>query len=154
MNNAGNAIKVLLKIDPEEQNERVEIFAREYSEQIRQIEQAANNGSELTQLVGITGTSHQLIQTVDATLFFTRNKRVWVRVNGIEMQLRQRLIELEDRLNPKQFVRISQSEIVNLKHIQSLDFSIAGTISLKLKDKTTCYVSRRSLANFKRQLGL
>lgn len=154
MNKAEKTLRVILKIDPTEQNERVEIFAREYTEQIRQIEQVAYQDEKFEQFIGISGSGHQLVQTTEASLFFTRNKRVWVRTNGTELQLRFRLTEIENRLNPQQFVRISQSEIVNLKHVQSLDLSIAGTISLKLKDGTTCYVSRRSLPNFKRQLGL
>lgn len=154
MNNTDKPLRVILNIDSGETDARVEIFAREYTEQLRRIELIAESGTEFRHLIGMTGSGHELIAVENISVFFTRNKRVWARTNSRDFQLRQRLSELEQRLDTKQFVRISQSEIVNLRFVQSLDFSIAGMISLRLTDGTTCYVSRRSISNFKKQLGL
>ncbi len=149
-----NTFKVLLHIDSTETDARVEIYAPAYSEQIRLIEQVAQATPEITQILGFSPAGHKLLPVEQIALFFTQQKRVCVRAQGEVFQIRQRLFELEERLNPKHFIRISQSEIVNLRFVQSLDFSIAGTISLKLKDGTTTFVSRRCLKNFKQQLGI
>ena len=71
-----------------------------------------------------------------------------------EYTLRLRLYEVEERLKSDIFVRISNSEIINLKKVVNFDLSIAGTISIKLLDGTTSYVSRRFVTKIKKILGL
>lgn len=68
--------------------------------------------------------------------------------------LHRRLYELEELLDRKQFVRISNSEIVNLKQVKNFDLSFAGTICVSLKDGTVTYVSRRYVSKIKQVLGL
>ena len=71
-----------------------------------------------------------------------------------EYTVRLRLYELEDRLKSSSFIRISQGELVNLDYIHRLDLSFQGTIEIEFKNKTKSYVSRRSIKNFKKALGL
>ena len=69
-------------------------------------------------------------------------------------QLRLRLYELEERLDDTLFVRISNSEIVNLKKVKNLDLSFVGTICMELSNGDVSYVSRRYVSKIKRLLGL
>ena len=71
-----------------------------------------------------------------------------------EYLLRLRLYELEERLNPDRFVRISNSEIINLKKVKSFDLSITGTICVQLSNGTVTYVSRRYVSKLKKILGI
>ena len=68
--------------------------------------------------------------------------------------VRLRLYELEERLDPHTFVRISNSEILNLKKITAMDLSLTGTIRITLEDGTSTYVSRRYVKKIKDALGL
>lgn len=68
--------------------------------------------------------------------------------------LRSRLYELEEWLDTKQFVRISNSEIINLKKVKHFDLSFTGTICVKLSDSAVTYVSRRYVAKIKKILGV
>lgn len=68
--------------------------------------------------------------------------------------LRERLYELEGRLDRHTFVRISQSEIVNLHKVTALDLKLTGTIKMTLTGGTVCYVSRRYVKKIKEALGL
>lgn len=69
--------------------------------------------------------------------------------------MRLRLYELEERLDRHTFVRISHSEIVNLKRVTALDLSFSGTIKMTLADgAAVCYVSRRYVKKIKEALGL
>ena len=52
------------------------------------------------------------------------------------------------------FVRISHSEIVNLRKITALDLSLTGTIRITLAGGTVCYASRRYVKKIKEALGL
>ena len=66
----------------------------------------------------------------------------------------QRLYELEEQLDRHTFVRISHSEIVNLKKVTGLDLSLTGTICMTLEGGTTVYVSRRYVKKIKEALDL
>lgn len=68
--------------------------------------------------------------------------------------LKLRLYEVEERLKQDIFVRISNSEIVNLKKAKNFDCSISGTISIKMCDGTVSYVSRRFVSKIKNILGV
>lgn len=71
-----------------------------------------------------------------------------------EYTLRLRLYEIEERLNPHQFVRISNSEIINLNRVDNFDLSFTGTICVKLSNGTVTYVSRRYVSKIKKILGM
>lgn len=71
-----------------------------------------------------------------------------------EYTVRIRLYEIEERLNPGQFVRISNSEIINLKKVKNFDLSFTGTICVELVNGMTTYVSRRYVSKVKKILGI
>ena len=61
---------------------------------------------------------------------------------------------LEERLDGRSFVRVSNSEIVNLKRVTALDLRLTGTIRMTLTGGVTVYVSRRYVKKIKEVLGL
>ena len=69
-------------------------------------------------------------------------------------ELRERLYELESKLDRHTFVRISHSEIVNLRRVTALDLTLTGTIRMTLEEGTVCWVSRRYVKKIKEALGL
>ena len=71
-----------------------------------------------------------------------------------EYTLRLRLYELEERLDADQFVRISNSEIINLRKVDHFDLSFTGTICVSMSNGTTTYVSRRYVSKIKKILGI
>lgn len=71
-----------------------------------------------------------------------------------EFFLRQRLYEIEERLDQSKFVRISNSEIINLRKVKHFDMSFVGTICVSFSDSTVTYVSRRYVSKIKKILGV
>ncbi len=71
-----------------------------------------------------------------------------------EYTLRLRLYELEERLDDRKFVRISNSEIINLRKVDHFDLSFTGTICVCLSNGTTTYASRRYVSKIKKILGI
>lgn len=61
---------------------------------------------------------------------------------------------MEERLNSNYFIRISNSEIINLKKVKNFDLSFTGTICVELMNGTTTYVSRRYVSKMKTILGI
>ena len=86
--------------------------------------------------------------------FYGEDKDVRAQTAEAVYTVRERLYELERRLEGRQFVRISHSEIVNLKRVTDLDLSLTGTIRMTLTGGVTVYVSRRYVKKMKEVLGL
>ena len=85
---------------------------------------------------------------------FAASGKVFAETDRGEYTLRLRLYEAEQRLDSRFFVRISNSDIINLKKVRSFDLSLAGTICITLSNGTVTYVSRRSVAKIKQLLGI
>ena len=96
----------------------------------------------------------EVIEQADLIRIYASNGKVIAATRKGEYALRHRLYEIEERLPPHQFVRISNSEIINLKNVNSFDFSLSGTICVKLADGTATYVSRRYVSKLKKILGI
>ena len=82
------------------------------------------------------------------------DKRSFVYTKAGCYETKHRLYELEERLRPFSFVRISNSEIINLKRVRSFDLSLVGTICVALSDGSKAYVSRRYVPKIKEVLGI
>lgn len=85
---------------------------------------------------------------------FAESGKVFAETNHGEYALRLRLYEAEQRLDSKTFVRISNSDIINLRKVKGFDLSFAGTICVTLSNGTVTYVSRRFVAKIKQLLGI
>ena len=96
-----------------------------------------------------------LLRTTDIIRFYGENKAVFAQDGtGEKYEVKLRLYELEEKLDSRTFVRISNSEMVNLKKVTALDLTLGGTIKMTLAGGTVCWVSRRNVKNIKRALGL
>lgn len=96
----------------------------------------------------------EVIEQADLIRIYASSGKVIAVTRKGEYALRLRLYEIEERLPSHQFVRISNSEIINLKNVNSFDFSLSGTICVKLADGTATYVSRRYVSKLKKILGI
>ena len=85
----------------------------------------------------------EILDPEDLIRIYTNAGKTFAVTTKGEYTLRMRLYEAEKRLYSQSFVRISNSEIIHLKKVNSFDLSITGTICVKLSDGATTYVSRR-----------
>lgn len=106
-------------------------------------------------LTGWQGERAVRLDTADILRIYAGQKEVYAQgTDGTEYLLRQRLYELEERLRGTGFVRISNSEIVDLGKVTALDLTLTGTIKLTLRGGGECWVSRRYVKKLKEALGL
>lgn len=96
----------------------------------------------------------EVLEPTDLIRIYAHSGKVFATTNKGEYALRLRLYELEERLIPNQFVRISNSEIINLKKVHNFDLSFTGTICVKFDNGATTYVSRRYVSKIKKILGI
>ncbi len=85
---------------------------------------------------------------------YSQDKKVFAETKDGTYTLKARLYELEETLDNRVFMRISNSEIINLRQVKRMDTSLTGTICVSLKNGTQTYASRRYVALIRRQLDI
>ena len=146
-------MQVEIKIDPSYPQPKIIILTASMTDDVNSL---VKKLSEDVPRI-ISGSRDNQIEVLDQTdlirIYANAGKVFAVTTQG-EYALRLRLYELEQRLNPNQFVRISNSEIIHLKKVKSFDLSLTGTICVKLSNGTVTYVSRRYVSKLKKILGI
>ena len=146
-------MKVEIKIDDSYIEPKILILTAAMTEDVNLI---LNKLSENTPQV-ISGCKNEKIEVIeqeDLIRVYAGSGKVFAVTDKGEYTLRFRLYEIEERLNPNQFVRISNSEIINLKKVNNFDLSFTGTIRVELTNGTAAYVSRRYVSKIKKILGI
>ena len=144
-------MKVEVRIDPGCGETGVTITAPALTDEVKAL--AARLEGD-TALIGWDGDTAVPLPEGDILRCYGEEKGVKVQTIGGVYDLRERLYGLEGRLDRHVFVRISHSEIVNLKKVTALDLSLTGTIRMTLAGDTVCYVSRRYVKKIKEAIGL
>ena len=96
----------------------------------------------------------EVIEPESIYRFYSSQGKVFAVTDDGEYTVRTRLYEIEEQMNLKKFVRVSNSEIINLKKVRKFDLSLAGTICVKFNDGSDTYVSRRYVSKIKKILGI
>jgi DNA-binding LytR/AlgR family response regulator len=99
------------------------------------------------------GDSLVALPQAQITRVFTDKRKVCVQTMERSYELKKPLKEIEDQLSGDRFVRISQSEIINIQKVKSFDFSIAGTIGVLLDNGESTFVARRRVREVKQALS-
>ena len=144
-------MKVDIRIDPGCGETEVTITAPALTDEVKALAARLEGGAAL---IGWDGDTAVPLSEADILRCYGEEKGVKVQTIGAVYDLKERLYELEARLDRHTFVRISHSEIVNLRKITALDLSLTGTIRMTLAGDTVCYVSRRYVKKIKEALGL
>ena len=141
------------RLDPAQTEPKITITAAALTDEVNQLLRRLEYGQP-SAITALLGDQVLLLAPERIVRFFADGKSVSVQTAEDVYTVRERLYELEERLNPHKFVRISHSEIVNLDHVTGLDLSITGTIRMTLTGGVVCFVSRRSLKKIKQALNL
>lgn len=89
------------------------------------------------------------IYSMDKKIFITSEKETFL--------LKSRMYEIEERLlsaGMENFIRISNTDIVNFRNVLKLDMSISGVIKVLLKNGDEVFVSRRYMSKIRSKLCL
>ena len=105
-------------------------------------------------LLGFRDGAASILNEAELYRIYSANSKIYAITDNGEYTLRLKLFELEQKLDKANFVRISNSEIINFKKAKNFDLSFAGTICINLADGTRSYVSRRYVSKIKKLLGL
>ena len=145
-------MEVEIRIDPQFQQPKLIICAPEDSPQLQELAQQLS-GISLGPIRVWEEERSFLIPQRDFLRFYTEGKGICAQTVSKTYSVRLRLYELEEQLDPIRFVRISNSEIVNLDRVTAIDLSYTGTIRMTLDNTVISYVSRRYVKKIKEVLS-
>ena len=152
----GDTLKVGINIDHSVEEVEVLITAQEQSRTVNALYEhiVEFDKKSLETLTAYKDDIAKIVNVADVFRIYTGNQKVYIQTHQGEYAIRYRLYELEAALDKKQFLRISNSEIVNIKKIRDIDLSIIGRICIRFEDNTQTYVSRRYIPKIKKSLGI
>lgn len=107
-------------------------------------------------LASRTGERVEFVDLSQVTHVFAKDKLTYAATANKNYCIDQTITELEGRLDPRKFVRIHRSTIVNASYVHELYTFFAGRMLLRLKDekRTELTVSRERVKDLKDRLGL
>lgn len=142
-----------IKLDPSCKIPKIIILSDKITDEIEALAKKLSD-KEPRIIAGMQNSEMKILDPKTLIRIYANSKKVMAVTQSGEYTLRLRLYELEESLDPHQFVRISNSEIINLKKVAGFDLSFTGTICVKLSDGAVTYVSRRYVAKIKHILGM
>lgn len=146
-------MQVEIRIDTTCREPKIIIVAPSMTEEISDMANKLSEGAPQI-ISGRRGEKIEVLEQEDLIRIYANAGKIFAVTSKGEYALRSRLYELEQQLDKRQFVRISNSEIINLRKVNNFDLSFTGTICVKLSNGTTTYVSRRYISKIKKILGI
>lgn len=146
-------MQIEIKIDKNCIEPKIVIMAQSMTEDVKRIVDLLS--AETPQLLaGFRNDQLEILDPAKVLRLYAQQGKVIAVTESGEYTLRQRLYELEEKFEKDGFIRISNSEIINLKKAKNFDLSLAGSICVRLSDGTITYVSRRYVSKIKLLLGI
>ena len=112
-------VQVEVKLDTAATEPKVIILTNRMTEEVHSLVQMLSD-TEPKLIAGFREDTVTVLDEKDILKVYAANGKVYAVLPSGEYTLRLRLYEIEERLKPQHFVRISNSEIINLKKSEEL----------------------------------
>lgn len=146
-------MQIEIKIDEQYDDLKILILANKMTDEVNEILNKLSE-TEPIALVGFKDDSLEILKPEDVIRVYSENQKVLAQTDKNKFFLRLRLYEVEERLSKNGFVRISNSEIINLNKVVKMDMNLSGTICVRLLGNISTFASRRYVPKIKQVLGL
>ena len=148
-------IKVRTNISKELEDIEIVINAPENNEQVQKIENDLIFGTtkSIKKILGMQGNDIFVINVLDIIMFYSEDKYNYCKTKNGIYRVKEKLYFLEEMLPQNDFIRISNSAIININKVKCFNTSIVGKIIVKFIDGTEETVSRRRTAEIIKYLN-
>ena len=148
-------MKVEIIVDKNFNEPEVKIYTSSLTQEIVELQNVITSFEKNTSyLKGYLDEDVYFIPFEEIESIYSENKKVFLRTEKETYQLKQRLYEVESILPGNDFIRISNSEIVNFKKVKNMNFKLSGTILINFLSGNYSYVSRRYIRRIKEYLDM
>lgn len=130
---------------------------RDWKEMLSSLSKLAGGGRAFPERVASRkGDRVEFIELGIVTHFFAQDKLTFAATAGKNHSIDRTIQQLENELDPKRFVRVHRSALVNLDYVREFHSWFAGRAIVRLKDggKTEISVARDRVRALKEKLGI
>ena len=146
-------MQIEIKIDETFKEPKIIVITSRMTEELNAlIKRLADDQPKM--IVGVKDEIVEILEPHNIYRIYAQSGKVLAQADKGEYSLKLRLYEVEQRLDEQMFVRISNSELINLKKVKGFDLGFTGTICVTLLNGSITYVSRRYVSKIKQVLGL
>ena len=138
-------IKIRTNISSQYNDIEILINAPERNEEVQRLENnlLSITSKKIEQIIGAQDNDIFIINIQDIEMFYSEEKNNYCKTKDGVYRIKEKMYFLEETLPQRDFVRISNSAIINIKFVKCFNTSIVGRILVKFKDGSEEYVSRR-----------
>lgn len=146
-----NMVDIDVIIDEKYIEPKVNILTKSKTKQVESIINSIENTqeNEYPYLTGYIDGKAEFISQRDIVRVYIENRKIIIETAEKLYYTKKNLTMLESILNPNRFVRISQSEIINLYKVIHFEFNIAGTIGVEMENSKKTWVARSRVKSIK-----
>ncbi len=139
-----NMVDIEVIIDDTCVDPKIKIHAKEKNRQVENIIYAIENVTEndYPRIAAQGDEGLEFVAQKDIIRAFTEGRKLFIETDDGRYVVKKTLYVLEEELNPARFIRISQSEIINILKVKRFDISISGTIGVEFENGTKSWASR------------
>lgn len=146
-------MKVEIELNEKETETTVKIITNLITEEVSNIiRQIENINAE--KIIAWKDKEAYILEFEQIERIYSSNGKVYIKIEKDEYTSKSKIYELEEKIKNKNFMRISNSEIINFKRVKSLDMSIIGTIAIRFESGDITYASRRNIKKIKEYLKM
>lgn len=146
-------MEIEVKIDGQCNTPKVIIYTNEMNDEVTEIIDGLSSIKKKI-LKGYKDNKIYILNQNEIETIYSEQGKIYARLNNDVYTIKNRLYELEELLDGKSFIRISNSEIVNFNKVENIDFKIVGTWIINFKSGNKSYASRRYITKIKKYLEL
>ncbi len=144
-------VEIEVVLDERYTDPLVTIRTRSNTQQVENIicaiEDASHSG--FPQIAAVKDDAVTFVSQRDIVRVHTEGRKTVIQTEENVFTVKRTLAGLEEVLNPTRFLRISQSEIINLYKVKSFDFNLAGTIGVEFDCGIKSWASRSRVKQIK-----
>ncbi len=129
----------------------VTIRTRSNTQQVENIICAIEDAShsDFPQIAAVKDEAVVFVSQRDIVRVHTEGRKIVIQTEDEVYTVKRTLAGLEDVLNPTRFLRISQSEIINIYKVKCFDLNLSGTIGIEFDCGIKSWASRSRVKQIK-----
>lgn len=141
-------IKIQTNISQEFKEPEIIINAPNVNDELQElINRITKLSNGLKEIVGVKDNQISIINIKDIVCIYSEEKNTFCKTEKCNFKIKQKLYEVESMLSSDNFIRISNSCIVNLEYVECFDIGTIGSMIVKLKDGSIENVSKRKISD-------
>ena len=146
-------MNIELKVDEKIKENKIIIQVNEVTDEVTKVFELIKQLNENKIKVSLEDEDF-FVTNKDIESVYSEDKKVFVKTEEKIYRAKQRLYEFEAILPKSSFIRISNSEIINLDKVESINTKILGTIKITFYSGYVTYSSRRYIPQIKEALNI